>query len=130
MNTYDQLASLCLLAARTETLKKLIFSRPIDGDITRATGVLCRIGGKVVLQIETLHSDHKATHENLPLDRTTEDALALRFTRFSQINLLTVGGDCELRRTKKRCRGTAGCGQAPSPSFGFHPGYGGDRGQQ
>ncbi|MBQ8357462.1 MAG: SAM-dependent methyltransferase [Clostridia bacterium] len=101
MNTYDQLASLCLLAARTETLKKLIFSRPIDGDITRATGVLCRIGGKVVLQIETLHSDHKATHENLPLDRTTEDALALRFTRFSQINLLTVGGDCELRRTKK-----------------------------
>ena len=101
MNTYAELASLCLLAARTETLKKLVFSRPIDGDIARATGVLCRIGGKVVLQIETLHSDHKATHENLPLDRATEDNLSLRFTRFSQINLLTTGGDCELRRTKK-----------------------------
>ncbi|MBQ9098988.1 MAG: SAM-dependent methyltransferase [Clostridia bacterium] len=101
MNTYAELASLCLLAARTETLKKLIFSRPNDGDINRATGVLCRVGGQVVLQIETLHSDHKATHENLPLNRETEDILSVRFTRFSQINLLTTGGDCEFRRTKK-----------------------------
>ena len=101
MNAYAQLASLTLLSARTETLKKLVFSRPVDGDIIRASGILCRVGGKVVLQIETLHSDHKATHENLPLDRATEDLLALRFTRFSQVNLLTTGGDCEFRRTKK-----------------------------
>ena len=47
-----------------------------------------RIGGNVVLQIETLHSDHKATHENLPLDRATEDSLSQRFTFFSQINLM------------------------------------------
>ncbi|MBE6690560.1 MAG: SAM-dependent methyltransferase [Ruminococcaceae bacterium] len=101
MNAYGELASLCLLAARTETLKKLVFSRPVDGDITKASGVLCRVGGKIVLQIETLHSDHKATHENLPIDRNTENLLAARFPRFSQINLLTTGGDCELRRTKK-----------------------------
>lgn len=101
MNNYAQMAALCLLAARTETLKKLVFSRPVDGDIVRASGILCRVGGKVVLQIETLHSDHKATHENLPLDRATEDLLAIRFAHFSQVDLLTVGGDCELRRTKK-----------------------------
>ena len=101
MNTYAELASLCLLAARTETLKKLVFSRPIDGDITKASGILCRVGGNVVLQIETLHSDHKATHENLPLSRETENILAARFSRFSQVNLLTTGGDCEFRRTKK-----------------------------
>ena len=101
MNTYAKMAALCLLAARTETLKKLVFSRPIDGDIVRASGNLCRIGGKVVLQIETLHSDHKATHENLPLDRATENLLAARFAHFSQVNLLTSGGDAELRRTKK-----------------------------
>ena len=101
MNTYAELASLCLLAARTETLKKLVFSRPIDGDIAKASGILCRVGGNVVLQIETLHSDHKATHENLPLSRETENILAARFARFSQVNLLTTGGDCEFRRTKK-----------------------------
>ncbi len=101
MNNYAQMAALCLLAARTETLKKLVFSRPVDGDIVRAHGILCRVGGKVVLQIETLHSDHKATHENLPLDRATEELLAARFSRFSQVNLLTAGGDAELRRTKK-----------------------------
>ena len=101
MNVYAELASLCLLAARTETLKKIVFSRPVDGDITKASGALCRVGGKVVLQIETLHSDHKATHENLPLDRATENTLAARFPQFSQVNLLTTGGDCEFRRTKK-----------------------------
>ena len=101
MNTYAKMAALCLLAARTETLKKLVFSRPVDGDIVRASGNLCRIGGKVVLQVETLHSDHKATHENLPLDRATENLLAARFAHFSQVNLLTSGGDAELRRTKK-----------------------------
>lgn len=101
MNTYAQMAALCLLAARTETLKKLVLSRPVDSDVVRATGMLCRIGGKVVLQIETLHADHKATHENLPLTPASEELLATRFTRFGQINLLTLGGDAELRRTKK-----------------------------
>ena len=89
------------MAARTETLKKLVFSRPADHDLVRAAGQLCRIGGKVVLQIETLHTDNKATHENLSLDSATEELLAARFARFGQINLLTLGGDVELRRTKK-----------------------------
>ncbi|MBR6728245.1 MAG: SAM-dependent methyltransferase [Clostridia bacterium] len=101
MNTTAEFASLCLLAARTETLKKLVFSRPVRGDIVRATGTLCYVGGKVVVQIETLHSDHKATHENLPLTRETEDLLAARCADFAQVNLLTAGGDCEYRRSKK-----------------------------
>ena len=101
MNTTAEFASLCLLAARTESLKKLVFSRPVDGDIVRAAGILCRIGGKIVIQIETLHSDHKATHENLPLTRETEDLLTARLGSFSQANLLTTGGDAEYRRSKK-----------------------------
>ena len=101
MNTTAEFASLCLLAARTESLKKLVFSRPVDGDIVRAVGILCRIGGKVVIQIETLHSDHKATHENLPLTRETEDLIALRLGSFAQANLLTTGGESEYRRSKK-----------------------------
>ena len=101
MKTSAEFASLCLLAARTESLKKLVFSRPVDGDIVRAAGILCRIGGKIVIQIETLHSDHKATHENLPLTRETEDLLTARLGSFSQANLLTTGGDAEYRRSKK-----------------------------
>ena len=101
MRVYTDMAALCMLAARTEALKKLVFSRPVDGEITRATGVLRRIGGKVVLQIETLRSDHKATHENLPLTPETEELLAARIPRFGQVNLLTTGGDCECRHSKK-----------------------------
>ena len=101
MRVYTDMAALCMLAARTETLKKVVFSRPVDGEITRATGVLCRVGGQVVLQIETLHSDHKATHENLSLTRETEELLAARIPRFGQVNLLTSGGECECRHSKK-----------------------------
>lgn len=101
MNTTAEFAALCLLAARTETLKKLVFSRPVEGDIVKAAGILCRIGGKVALQIETLHSDHKATHENLPLTRETENLIAERLACFGQANLLTTAGDAEYRRSKK-----------------------------
>ena len=104
MNTTAEFASLCMLAARTESLKKLVFSRPVDGDIVRAVGILCRIGGKVVIQIETMHSDHKATHENLPLTRETEDLLAARLGSFAQANLLTTGGESEYRRSNLRSR--------------------------
>jgi len=101
VRVYTDMAALCMLAARTESLKKIVFSRPVDGEITRATGVLCRVGGRVVLQVETLHSDHKATHENLPLTRETEELLAARIPRFGQVNLLTSAGECECRHNKK-----------------------------
>ena len=101
MNAREELAAVCLLAARCEVLRKLIFSRPVSGDIVKCNGVLCRVGGQVVLQLESFHSDNKATHENLPLtDKLAED-LALRFGRFGQVNLLTTAGDCEWRRSKK-----------------------------
>ena len=101
MSIREELAALCLFSAHTATLKKIVLSRPVDGDIARVIGTLRRIGGEVMLQMETLHTDHKATHENLPLDDKTEALLTDRFAGFGQINLLTAGGDAEYRVSKK-----------------------------
>ena len=97
---YD-FASLCLLAAEREALKKSVFTGARDHSVLRAVGVLRRVGGKTHLQIETFTTDGKARHENLPLDGKGETRLAEIAAGFSRINLLTTAGDAELKANKK-----------------------------
>ena len=94
-------ASLCLLAAQSQALKKTVFTGARDSGVLRAVGVLCRIGGKAHLQIETFYTDGKARHENLSLDEKGLSRLEAIAEGFSRINLLTTAGDAELRENKK-----------------------------
>lgn len=94
-------ATLCLLAAEREALKKSVFTGAREKTVLRAVGVLCRIGGKTHLQIETFYTDGKARHENLPLDKAGLTRLEAIAAGFSRINLLTTAGDAELRENKK-----------------------------
>ena len=94
-------ASLCLLAAEREALKKSVFTGARDSTVLRAVGVLCRIGGKTHLQIETFYKDGKARHENLLLDEAGRARLAAIAEGFSRIHLLTTAGDAELRENKR-----------------------------
>ncbi len=95
------LATLILTAAKGQFLKKLVFSRPVGGDVLRIVGTLRRVGGATVLQLESFHADNKATHENLPLGEDMLPLLDARIALFGQINLLTACGDAEYRRNKK-----------------------------
>ena len=94
-------ASLCLLAAEKQALKKSVFTGARDSGVLRAVGVLCRIGGKAHLQIETFYTDGKARHENLSLDEKGLSRLEAIAEGFARINLLTTAGDAELRENKK-----------------------------
>ncbi|MBR2464782.1 MAG: SAM-dependent methyltransferase [Clostridia bacterium] len=94
-------ATLCLLAAEREALKKSVFTGARESTVLRAVGVLCRIGGKTHLQIETFYKDGKARHENLLLDEAGRSRLATIAEGFSRIHLLTTAGDAELRENKK-----------------------------
>lgn len=94
-------ASLCLLAAQSQALKKSVFTGARDSGVLRAVGVLCRIGGKTHLQIETFYTDGKARHENLSLDEKGLARLGEIAAGFARINLLTTAGDAELRENKK-----------------------------
>lgn len=101
MNAAQELALLVLETASNQTLKKLILSKPLDKATVRTVGTLREIGGKVVLQLETFHTDNKATHENLAVDATLSQALLSRIPSFLQINLLTTAGDVEYRCNKR-----------------------------
>ena len=102
MEIIDNNASLLLRliekAAQTEALKKAVFSKPTGGEVVKAAVTLKSISGETVLQIESFHSDNKAKHKNIKIGENL--ALEELIGGFSQINLITTAGDCELKRAK------------------------------
>ena len=97
-NNASLLARLIEKAAQTETLKKAVFSKPSGGEVVKAVITLKSISGEIALQIESFHSDNKAKHKNVKIGEN--EALFELIDSFSQINLITTAGDCELKRAK------------------------------
>ena len=97
-NNVSLLVRLIEKAAQTETLKKAVFSKPVGGEVVKAAVTLKRISGEIALQIESFHSDNKAKHKNIKIGEN--EAIFELIARFSQINLITTAGDCELKRAK------------------------------
>lgn len=96
---YQKIVELISAAAQKGALKRAVFSKPMDAENVKCILTLRIVGGKTVLQAETLRADNKALHENILLgdvNRLCEIASA-----WAQINLLTTLGDCELRSSKK-----------------------------
>ena len=96
--SYRRMGELILSAAKGALLKKAVFSKPDQKEICRTTLTARTIGGKAVLQAESLCTDHKALHENIPFEDGAR--LVSLASTFSQINLITSVGECELRRSK------------------------------
>ena len=102
MSIYSQqLQNTALLiteAARKGMLKKAVLSKLSEGDATKATLTVRRIGGKDCLQSESFHTDNKAKHKNLEIGDS--DSLLLLLAVAGQINVLTTVGDAEYRTAK------------------------------
>lgn len=92
------LLDLLLLAHEKGSLKKAVLSKPTDPSVLRTTVTPRLIGGRNLLQAESLMKDNKALHQNV--DAGQLDTLAELLSGYGQINLLTSAGDCELRRSK------------------------------
>ena len=98
-DAYQKIVALISTAAERGVLKKAVLSKPEDAAAVKCTLTLRRVGGKTVLQAETLCADNKALHENIATDHTAR--LSELASAWAQINLLTTLGDCELRSSKK-----------------------------
>ena len=85
-------------AALAGALKKVVFSKPHNREVQRATMTLRAVGGRTVAQVETLQRDNKALHQNLSFDDVS--AFFELVSQYGQVNLITTAGDCELRRSK------------------------------
>ena len=92
------LGELTLLAARKGALRRAVLTKCADESCKRATLSPRTIGQECMLQLEIFTSDNKAYHRNLALGDV--EALVAVLANYAQINLLTDGGDCELKRAK------------------------------
>lgn len=95
-NTIISLIDIC---SKKNILKKAVFSKPSDKDVLRMVATVKIIGKKQVLQAEYFMRDNKAIHKNIDFDDLSV-ALSEIVPSFSQINLISTAGECELRRSK------------------------------
>lgn len=94
-----QACSLLVSAAQSGQLCKAVFSKPSDPTLRKAVLTLRQVKQQSVLQIESFHTDNKATHQNLALDGNSLAALARFGADFSQINIFCGVGECEYKRS-------------------------------
>ena len=93
-----RMGALLSAAAQNGTLRRAVFSKPDDKETVKCVLTLRKLGKTTVAQAETFRTDNKALHENIAL--TDTDRLTALVSAYSQVNLLTTVGDCELRRSK------------------------------
>lgn len=93
-------ASAVILSAEKEALKKAIFSKSKDKNITKIVLTIKNIAGKRCLQAESFHSDNKAKHENISLDSSALLRVCELVDSCMQVNLITTSGECEYKSSK------------------------------
>ncbi len=112
MNTpFARLTDLVYRCAAASVFDKAVLSKCHDKTIQRCTLTLRRIRGEVMLQAETMRTATvakvagkgepvQASHENIPLTPEGNTRLAEMLVNFDQVNLMTLAGNAEFRRSK------------------------------
>lgn len=98
MNKLDFL-NLIELSFKRETLKKLVLSRPKDGEISKISCRLCAHRGRRLLAMEYSLPGNTVSHKNVGEDGLISEVAAL-LDNYKQINLITTVGDAELKCSK------------------------------
>ncbi len=94
----DSLSNLASLLIESNSLKKIILSKPDLADEIKSVATMKLISEAHVLQIETFSKDNKAYHRNIKDDFIKE--LRDIFANYSQINIVSTVGDCQYMRAK------------------------------
>lgn len=98
LNENEQLLRLILKSAGLQLLKKAVFSKPLDKTVIKCVLTPKLLRGETVLQAESFHIDNKAKQKNISL--SSESEILELIEGYSQINVITSAGDCELKRSK------------------------------
>lgn len=84
---------------KTETLKKLVLSRPRQGEINKISCRLVAHRGRRLLAMEFFLPGNTVSHKNVG-EEELEGELSPLIENYQQINLITTLGDAELKRSK------------------------------
>ena len=100
----DELFSLIDKVLAAKALQKIVFSRPKDKSVKKVEGRVIELKGRRTLQIETFHTDGRATHKDCE-ESFADEYLRELCAAFSQIDIFTSAGYCEaLISSKGKCR--------------------------
>ncbi len=94
----DSLSNLASLLIESNSLKKIILSKPDSSDEIKSVATMKLISGAYILQIETFSKDNKAYHRNIK--ENFEKEFNSIFVNYSQINIVSTVGDCQYMRAK------------------------------
>ena len=84
-----------------QTLKKMILSRSKDSSIVRAEARLFLQNQIPMVQLTRYMADNKALHQNFSTEDAPAAPTSLLQETFKQCNILTSGGECEVKVGKK-----------------------------
>ena len=90
---------LAVLAFKREALKKLVFSRPVSGEIQKVSGRLCAHRGRRILALEYSLPGNTVSHKNVPEEGVGE-AIGELLDGYKQANLITTLGEAEWKVSK------------------------------
>ena len=100
MNIKTQLIQIVMSAIETDTLKKIVFSRPTDALPQKQSGRLCVHNKKKYLSFEATENNGKVSHINIEVENSKNDISEL-IDGYSQVNLITSAGNAEYKKNKK-----------------------------
>lgn len=92
--------SLVRRSVEKETLKKLVFSRPVDSEVNKISCRLVAHRGKRLLAMEYSLPGNTVSHKNLGEEMLDGELLAL-IKSYRQVNLITQIGDAEYKCSKE-----------------------------
>ena len=83
-----------------EIIKKLVFSRPRDTEVSKVSARLCAHRGRRILALEFSLPGNTVSQKNVTENRLEEELREL-FLHYNQANLITTLGDVEWKISKK-----------------------------
>ncbi len=100
MSTEERLVSLISELFSKKSCLTVVFSKAADGQPKKQKARLCQKGGERILSIEAEYDFGRVSQKNLR-ENELNGELSTLIPLYSQINLITDGGEAEYKRSKK-----------------------------
>lgn len=100
MSKRDSILSVFTEELTELTLEKIVFSRPYDKKLKKATVKLFKKRDEVFCQIERFTADNKAIHENIGLNEAPMRFFVMATEEFVQTDVFSKNGFCEILASK------------------------------
>ena len=98
--TRSDFAALITLSAERGALRKIVFSKPLSGEIKKVSGRLVDMRGRIAISFEYSLPGDTVSQRNFSLATVTEELLRL-LSEYGQANLITSVSDAEYKLSKR-----------------------------